>query len=42
MPDHIAVLPDPIRKSLVEIDSVQGEIDSLNEKASDEILKVSK
>jgi len=28
------------RKALEEIDSVQGEIDSINEKASEEILKV--
>ncbi|VDM60537.1 unnamed protein product [Angiostrongylus costaricensis] len=40
LPEHLSGIPEETKKVLIEIDTVQNEIDSLNEKASEEILKV--
>ncbi|KAJ1359438.1 hypothetical protein KIN20_018169 [Parelaphostrongylus tenuis] len=40
LPEHLSGIPEETKKVLIEIDAVQNEIDSLNEKASEEILKV--
>lgn len=40
LPEHLSGIPEETKKVLIEIDSVQNEIDGLNEKASEEILKV--
>lgn len=40
IPGNCYEISEEAKKSLVEIDKVQGDIDKLNEKASDEILLV--
>ncbi|XGW26367.1 hypothetical protein V3C99_007185 [Haemonchus contortus] len=40
LPEHLSGIPEETKKVLIEIDAVQNEIDGLNEKASEEILKV--
>lgn len=40
LPSHLSGMGEEAKKALLELDNVQTEIDQLNEKASDEILKV--